>query len=232
MLYQIYETQRSLMEPFADLAEVAAKLFNNTALPISQFPLAQRVAAAYDLMHRLGKDYEKPVFGITTADVDGVDVAIFERVEIDKPFCELRRFKRFTDDAARLLALAAERRVVGLVLGLPLNMNGTEGPRAQSTRAFARNLARLTELPIGLWDERLSTAAVTRRTRNVPSLATAMYSGSRLVPTAAFGPKMRMRGSSPAASKPKRAVRTWAWLSFRMFLGRSMMLTEPSGSMV
>ncbi|CAL8973746.1 Holliday junction resolvase RuvX [Rhodoplanes serenus] len=70
--------------------------------------------------------------------------------------------KRFTDDAARLLALAAERRVVGLVLGLPLNMNGTEGPRAQSTRAFARNLARLTELPIGLWDERLSTTAVER----------------------------------------------------------------------
>ena len=102
MLYQIYETQRSLMEPFADLAEVAAKLYNNAALPMSQFPLAQRVAAGYDLMHRLGKDYEKPVFGITTADVDGVDVAIFERIEIDKPFCELRRFKRFTDDSATL----------------------------------------------------------------------------------------------------------------------------------
>ncbi len=108
MLYQIYETQRSLMEPFADLAEVAAKLFNNAALPISQFPLAQRVAAGYDLMHRLGKDYEKPVFGITTADVDGVDVAIFERVEIDKPFCELRRFKRFTDDAATLTKLKGQ----------------------------------------------------------------------------------------------------------------------------
>ena len=102
MLYQIYETQRSMMEPFADLAEVAAKLYNNPALPLAQMPLAQRVAAGYDLMHRLGKDYEKPVFGITTADVDGVDVAIFERIEIDKPFCELRRFKRFTDDSATL----------------------------------------------------------------------------------------------------------------------------------
>ncbi|RAI45641.1 Holliday junction resolvase RuvX [Rhodoplanes roseus] len=70
--------------------------------------------------------------------------------------------KRFTEDAARVLALAAERRVAGLVLGLPINMNGTEGPRAQSTRAFARNLSRLTDLPIGLWDERLSTSAVER----------------------------------------------------------------------
>jgi putative Holliday junction resolvase len=71
--------------------------------------------------------------------------------------------KTFTADAARLLALAAERSVVGLVLGLPVNMDGSEGPRAQSTRAFARNLAKLTALPIALWDERLSTAAVERQ---------------------------------------------------------------------
>ena len=70
--------------------------------------------------------------------------------------------KNFTTDAARLLALAAERKAAGFVLGLPINMDGSEGPRAQSTRAFARNLARLTELPIALWDERLSTAAVER----------------------------------------------------------------------
>jgi putative Holliday junction resolvase len=70
---------------------------------------------------------------------------------------------RFSADAARLLALAQERRSVGLVLGLPINMDGSEGPRAQATRAFARNLARLTELPIALWDERLSTAAVERQ---------------------------------------------------------------------
>jgi putative Holliday junction resolvase len=68
----------------------------------------------------------------------------------------------FTKDAARVLALAAERNAAGFVLGLPINMDGSEGPRAQSTRAFARNFARLTELPIGLWDERLSTAAVER----------------------------------------------------------------------
>jgi putative Holliday junction resolvase len=70
--------------------------------------------------------------------------------------------KGFTADARRVLRLAAERSAVGFVLGLPINMDGSEGPRAQSTRAFARNLGKLTELPIALWDERLSTAAVER----------------------------------------------------------------------
>jgi putative Holliday junction resolvase len=69
---------------------------------------------------------------------------------------------RFTDDAQRLIAFAAERHAAGFVLGLPINMDGTEGARAQSTRAFARNLAKLTALPIALWDERLSTVAVER----------------------------------------------------------------------
>jgi putative Holliday junction resolvase len=70
--------------------------------------------------------------------------------------------KTFSADAKRLMELAAERKAAGFVLGLPINMDGSEGPRAQSTRAFARNLSRLSNLPIGLWDERLSTAAVER----------------------------------------------------------------------
>jgi len=70
--------------------------------------------------------------------------------------------KRFAPDAQRIIALAAERRAAAYVLGLPVNMDGSEGPRAQATRAFARNFAKLTELPIALWDERLSTAAVER----------------------------------------------------------------------
>ena len=98
MLYQFYETQRSLMEPFSDLAQTAAKVFGNPLTMAGQNPFAQRLSAGYDLLHRLGKDYEKPEFGLRTIDVDGVDVAIHERVEIAKPFCELRRFKRFTDD--------------------------------------------------------------------------------------------------------------------------------------
>jgi putative Holliday junction resolvase len=70
--------------------------------------------------------------------------------------------KTFTVDAKRVLALATERAAIGFVLGLPINMDGSEGPRAQSTRAFARNFAKLTDLPIMFWDERLSTAAVER----------------------------------------------------------------------
>jgi poly(3-hydroxybutyrate) depolymerase len=99
MLYQLYETQRSLMEPFSDLALAAAKVYGNPLTLVGQSPFAQRLSASYDLMHRLGKDYEKPEFGLRTIDVDGVDIAIHERVELDKPFCELRRFKRFSDDS-------------------------------------------------------------------------------------------------------------------------------------
>ena len=112
MLYQIFETQRSIMEPFSDLAQAAAKLYSNPLSPISQTPLAQRVSAAYALMHRLGKDYEKPEFGIKTVKVNNTDVAIHERIEIDKPFCELRRFKRFSDDPATLTQLKGQPAVL------------------------------------------------------------------------------------------------------------------------
>lgn len=105
MLYQIFEAQRSLIEPFSDFAEAVSKLYANPHSLAGQMPMAQRVSAAYALMHRLGKDYEKPEFGIRKIQVDGVDVAIDERVEVDKPFCELRRFKRFSDDPATLVKL-------------------------------------------------------------------------------------------------------------------------------
>lgn len=112
MLYQLYETQRSLMEPFSDLARSAAKVYSNPLSILGQNPFSQRLSAGYDLMHRLGKDYEKPEFGIRTVNVDGVDVAIHERVEINKPFCELRRFKRFTDDPATLAKLKGQPAVL------------------------------------------------------------------------------------------------------------------------
>ena len=112
MLYQIYETQRSIMEPFADLAQAAAKMYSNPLNPMGNSPLAQRVSASYELMHRLGKDYVKPEFGLRTVQVGKVDVAIHERVEIDKPFCELRRFKRFSDDAPTLNALKKQPAVL------------------------------------------------------------------------------------------------------------------------
>ena len=112
MLYQIYETQRSLMEPFSDLAQSAAKVYSNPLSLFGQSPFAQRISAGYDLMHRLGKDYEKPEFGLRTVDVDGVAVAIHERIEINKPFCELRRFKRFSDDTATLAKLKGQPAVL------------------------------------------------------------------------------------------------------------------------
>ncbi|MFI0396905.1 Holliday junction resolvase RuvX [Paracoccus jiaweipingae] len=81
--------------------------------------------------------------------------------QVATPLHTIRRVK-FTQDAQALLAIAQDRGLVGLVLGLPRNMDGSEGPRAQSTRAFARNLERLTDLPITFWDERLSTVAAER----------------------------------------------------------------------
>ncbi len=107
MLYQLYEAQRSLMEPFADFAQAASKLYGNGAM-FSQFPFAQRVAASYDLLYRLGKDYEKPEFGIKSVKVGGDDVVIHEVVELEKPFCQLRRFKRFTDEPHILQTLKAQ----------------------------------------------------------------------------------------------------------------------------
>ncbi len=112
MLYQVYEAQRTLMEPFVDFAQAAAKLYGNTQTPLGQNPLAQRVAAGYSLIYRLGKDYEKPSFDIKTIESDGVEIAIHERIEIDKPFCELRRFKRFSDDAATLDKLKGQPAVL------------------------------------------------------------------------------------------------------------------------
>jgi putative Holliday junction resolvase len=100
----------------------------------------------------IGLDLGSKTIGVAVSDPDRKLATGVETIER----------KAFTADAVRLLALAAERRVVGLVLGLPINMDGSEGPRAQSTRAFARNLSHRTELPIALWDERLSTAAVER----------------------------------------------------------------------
>jgi putative Holliday junction resolvase len=100
----------------------------------------------------LGLDLGTVTIGVATSD---------RLLTASTPLETIRRTK-FTADAAHLLKLAAQHETGGLVLGLPLNMDGTEGPRAQSTRAFARNLERLTPLPITFWDERLSTVAAER----------------------------------------------------------------------
>lgn len=82
-------------------------------------------------------------------------------LRVASPLVTIRRSK-FSADAQALLRIVDDRTLGGLILGLPRNMDGSEGPRCQSTRAFARNLTRLTDLPIGFWDERLSTVAAER----------------------------------------------------------------------
>jgi putative holliday junction resolvase len=115
-------------------------------------PLADAAAHLPTRGALIGLDLGTKTIGVATSDPDRKLATTVETVAR----------KTFSVDAKRLLALAAERNAVGFVLGLPLNMDGSEGPRAQSTRAFARNLGKLTELPIALWDERLSTVAVER----------------------------------------------------------------------
>jgi putative Holliday junction resolvase len=91
-----------------------------------------------------------------------IGLAVSDRLlSVASPLSTIRRTK-FTADAAALLKIVADREIGGIVLGLPRNMDGSEGPRCQSTRAFARNLERLTDLPITFWDERLSTVAAER----------------------------------------------------------------------
>jgi putative Holliday junction resolvase len=118
-------------------------------------PVVEIAQAATLLPERgalIGLDLGSKTIGVAASDPD-------RRVAAPVETIARAQFKR---DAERILELAAERRAAGIVLGLPINMDGSEGPRAQSTRAFARNLAKLTALPIALWDERLSTAAVER----------------------------------------------------------------------
>lgn len=100
----------------------------------------------------LGLDLGEKTIGVAVCDPDR---------RVATPVVTIRR-RKFTPDAEQLASLAGERNAVGLVFGLPLNMDGSEGPRAQSTRAFARNLARLLPLPAAFWDERLSTSAMER----------------------------------------------------------------------
>jgi poly(3-hydroxybutyrate) depolymerase len=112
MLYQLYETQRALMAPFAEFASASSKLYNHPLSPFTHTPLAQRISAGFDLLHRLAKEYEKPEFGITSAEVDGTPVAVQEQVALVKPFCRLLRFKRFTDDAPVLAHMKGQPTVL------------------------------------------------------------------------------------------------------------------------
>ena len=100
----------------------------------------------------IGLDFGEKTIGVAVSDL---------AARVASPLETIRR-KKFTLDAARLAEIVRGRAIGGIVLGLPLNMDGSEGPRCQSTRAFARNLSALIDLPIAFWDERLSTVAAER----------------------------------------------------------------------
>jgi len=121
-------------------------------MPASILPLIEAAALWPERGALIGLDLGTKTIGVAVSNPDRKLATGIETIQR----------KTFTADARRLLALSAERHVVGFILGLPINMDGSEGPRAQSTRAFARNFSRQTELAIGLWDERLSTVAVER----------------------------------------------------------------------
>jgi poly(3-hydroxybutyrate) depolymerase len=112
MLYQLYETQRALMAPFSEFASASAKLYDHPLSPFAHAPMAQRVSAGFDLLHRLAKEYEKPPFAITSATVGGINVAVQEQVAVHKPFCRLLRFKRFTDNTQALDVMKSQPTVL------------------------------------------------------------------------------------------------------------------------
>lgn len=124
----------------------------SASTPAPVLPLAELAPLLPPRGVLLGLDLGTKTIGVAACDPDRRLATAVETV----------RRTKFTDDAHRLVFLADERKAVAFVLGLPLNMDGTEGPRAQASRAFARNFARLSGRPIALWDERLSTAAVER----------------------------------------------------------------------
>jgi poly(3-hydroxybutyrate) depolymerase len=102
MIYQLYEANRALLSPLAEFSSASSKLYSHPLSPFTHTPLAPRVSAGLNLMHRLSKAYEKPEFNIHTVNVEGVDVAVQQQVTLEKPFCRLLRFKRFTDNLPML----------------------------------------------------------------------------------------------------------------------------------
>lgn len=120
---------------------------NDSALSLEDF-----LAAIPNNTRLIGLDLGTKTIGLALSDL-GRGIA--------SPLETIRR-KKFTQDAEKLLQICGKHEIGGIVLGMPLNMDGSEGPRAQATRAFTRNMAQKTDLPITYWDERLSTAAVTR----------------------------------------------------------------------
>jgi poly(3-hydroxybutyrate) depolymerase len=98
MLYHLHELNRALFGPVSHLAQAGARMFSASGSWLAHLPGSARIAAGYELLYRLGKDYHKPAFEIASVEVAGAQVPVVERTVVDKPFCKLIRFKRFSDD--------------------------------------------------------------------------------------------------------------------------------------
>ncbi|MDP1977124.1 MAG: polyhydroxyalkanoate depolymerase [Undibacterium umbellatum] len=98
MLYQFHELNRAFLNPLTQWAEASSKLFTNPVSPLAHSPYSQRIAAGYELLFRLGKDYEKPEFGITSTTIDKQEVEIAQSTAVIKPFCKLLHFKKVLSD--------------------------------------------------------------------------------------------------------------------------------------
>ncbi|MEA3114795.1 MAG: poly(3-hydroxybutyrate) depolymerase [Caballeronia sp.] len=108
MLYQFHEFQRAMLSPLTAWAEAASKSFTNPSSPLAYVPGSTRLAAGYELLYRLGKDYEKPEFELHQIEKNGHAIPIVEQIVMEKPFCRLIRFKRFSDDSATVTELKTE----------------------------------------------------------------------------------------------------------------------------
>ena len=152
MLYQIHEWQRSFLGPLSHFAQASARMLSDSGSLLAQWPGAQRLAAGYELVHRLGKDYEKPEFGIHSVESREHTIAVIERVALDLPFCQLKRFKRFSDDPATIEAMKHDP--VVLVVA-PLS-----GHHATLLRDTVRTLLREHKVYVTDWvDARMVPAA-------------------------------------------------------------------------
>ena len=143
MLYQLHELNRAMMAPWVHLAEANSRIFSDPSSWASSLPGAERIAAGNELVHRLGKDYEKPPWNIHEVEVAGRKVPVLEQEELRKPFCRLVRFKRYSDDA-RVIAALKDDPVVLVVAPL-------SGHHATLLRDTVRTLLRDHKVYVADW---------------------------------------------------------------------------------
>ncbi|MFA7437156.1 polyhydroxyalkanoate depolymerase [Castellaniella sp.] len=135
MLYDLHEIQRSILGPFSAFTETGSQLFSNPYSPLAYTPLSRQLAAAYELAHRVGKDYEKPAWGLDTTYINGREIAVTEDIAVNKPFCRLVHFRR-----------NARRKDPRVLLVAPLS-----GHHATLLRDTARSLIQNHEVYVTDW---------------------------------------------------------------------------------